>query len=100
WEYDADAMKKQIEKLEDIRDKKLWKMKQAAEAVTGITSPADDEVSTEYTKIANRSGESHNEQFKKYQKYLDSYINTLYDIDKIYQNEDDEAAQELLSKEI
>src|SRR5699024_11161188 len=36
WEYDPDAMLKQIKHLEDLRDNKMWKMKQSAEGVVDI----------------------------------------------------------------
>src|SRR5699024_1130293 len=48
WEYDSEAMKKQIEKLEDLRDGKLREMSLAKDAVTDITPPAEDKVSQEF----------------------------------------------------
>lgn len=100
WEYDADAMKKQIGHLEDLRDNKLNDMQQLTKSVIDIPPPAKEKVSEDFIEEANKSGESHNEQFEKYREYVKAYIETLKKIDKAYQNEDEEAAQEILSKEI
>jgi len=100
WEYNADAMKKQIEKLEHLRDGPLKKIETQSDVVVDIESPADEEISNSFVEAANDSGRSHNDQFKKYKAYIDAYIETLYKIDKAYQNQDEDAAQEILSKEI
>lgn len=100
WEYDSDAMKKQIGQLEDLRDDKLNSMKKLTDSVVDISPPAKEKVSDDFVDKVNKSGESHNTQFEKYRQYLQAYIDTLKKIDKAYQDEDEEAAQGLLSKDI
>jgi len=100
WEYDSEAMVKQIQRLEDIRDNKLHKMRQLADEVVEVTAPAEDKASQEFIQITDRLGRSHKTQLNHYINYLKAYIDTLKKIDKIYQDEDEQAAQELLSKEI
>src|SRR5699024_5995300 len=100
WEYDSEAMVKQIQRLEDLRDNKLRKMTQLADEVVSVTPPAEDNASQEFIQITDRLGQSHKTQLDHYINYLKAYIDTLKKIDKIYQDEDEQAAQELLSKEI
>lgn len=100
WEYDSEAMQAQIARLEDLLDGTLWNMKQYTARITGILAPGSEVVSRNFTHVANLSGESHNAQFARYEAYLQSYIDTLYEIDRAYREQDQAALEALKEAEV
>lgn len=99
WEYDDEAMKNQINRLSDIRNHRLGPAIHRTDQ-SETEPPGDEDVSDEYVQIVNWSLDSHATQLTNYQKYLDAYIETLQKVDRAYRDQDEDAKNELLSKDV
>lgn len=95
WEYDPEAMKEAINALKDIRQGRLDELERLSRSVTGIVSPGNEEVSIGYTDRANYSGQTYKGLLESSIYFLDSYVDTLVEIDKAYQQQDEEALKAL-----
>lgn len=97
WEYDPEAMKEVIRELQDLRRGKVKDLEILAADVVKIDSPGEEEVSLGYVSDANLSGQTYDGLLRSSVLFLESYIDTLIEIDKAYQQQDT-AAMEALRK--
>lgn len=95
WEYDPEAMKALIKKLEDIYQRQRFHMEEDAGNLTQIDPMGNESVSKEYASYGNGSGSSYKPILFGSFDYLRSYIDTCIDIDQAYQDQDQAALDAL-----
>jgi hypothetical protein len=88
WKFDAAAMDKVIQNLEDSLDGDYADATRAGRAMALITDPGSDDVSRKYITAAVNSGIAHNRFLTGAIEYVDAYVNTLKKIRTAYVNRD------------
>lgn len=100
WQYDPEAMKRVIQKLQSISSGRMMELRRLADSTHGIKPPGNEDVSIGYVSKANLSGQTYLGLLESSIYFLQSYVETLTKIDKAYQQQDEETLESLRSVEV
>ena len=96
-EFDPEAMDKVIQQLDDTVQGDYTTAANEADYLAGIQPPGKEIGSTQYAATANESGRSYQQFLASALEYTKAYRDTLIDIQKAYQNQDQAAIDALKS---
>lgn len=88
WEFDPNAIKNVIQKLEGCLDDEFDRARRAFRKVKAIASPGAEYVSTRYVDAAKRASGEYETFLIGAVNYISSYIDTLRQIQTAYVNQD------------
>ncbi|GAA1030592.1 MULTISPECIES: hypothetical protein [Amycolatopsis] len=97
WEFDPAAIDEVIKNLEDSLDGDHQESVSKATALMQIVPPGSEVGSQGYADVANKSGSSYYDFAQGAQTYISSYVDTLKQIRTAYQNNDQNAKDQLRS---
>ncbi|MEU4669473.1 PE domain-containing protein [Amycolatopsis sp. NPDC023774] len=97
WEFDPEAMDKVIQQLDDTVQGDYTTAGNEADYLAAIQPPGKEIGSMQYAATANESGRSYQQFLASSIEYTKAYRDTLIDIRKAYQNQDQAAIDALKS---